>query len=386
MKFVSCQRLAAAAVATLAVVLVGPAPQADAASPSWTVQATPNPGGTHGSQLGSVSCSSATACTAVGAYANASGVTEPLALRWNGTKWTVEATPNPSGTRDLHLSGVSCISATACTAVGDYVTASQGQLTLAERWNGAKWTVEATPNPSGTHYVLLNSVSCTSATACTATGYFFNVESQPVTVVERWNGTQWTVQSTPYPVSYGLEDVSCTSATVCTAVGHKFDASNVQVTLAERWNGAKWTVEATPNPSGTRDLHLSGVSCISATACTAVGDFYNVESELVTVAERWNGTQWTIQTTQNPGPANELYSVSCTSATACTAVGYGSASTREGNLAEQWNGTAWTVQTTPNPYGSWLNGVSCISAIACMAVGTYYNASQEYFTLAERYS
>ena len=85
--------------------------------------------------LEGVSCSSAKACTAVGTYGD--GAREStLAERWNGTKWALQTTPNPSDAGASHLKGVSCSSATACTAVGPYVKKKSGaELTLAERYS-----------------------------------------------------------------------------------------------------------------------------------------------------------------------------------------------------------------------------------------------------------
>ena len=129
------------------------------------------------------------------------------------------------------------------------------------------------------------------------------------------------------------------------------------VTLAQRWMGAVWM--PTRTPAGAAYSELSGVSCTSATACTAVGD-YNYAA----VAERWNGTVWRIQPTPTSGIGTTLDGVSCTSATACTAVGsyLTGADGTEATLAERWNGTAWKIQPTPNPGGptdSYLSGVSC---------------------------
>jgi hypothetical protein len=115
----------------------------------------------------------------------------------------------------------------------------------------------------------------------------------------------------------------------------------------------------------------------------------------VTLAERWNGTAWTVQTTPNPGSAEGTYStlegVSCTSATACTAVGSSNpiATGLTATLAERWNGTAWSIQATPNPSGaetSELNEVSCPSDSACAAAGQYSTAGFFFVTLAERFS
>src|SRR5947209_3840531 len=71
-----------------------------------------------------------------------------LAERWNGTGWSVQRTPNPSGALVSSLRGVSCTAPTACTAVGSYVSSVGAQVPLAERLNGTSWSVQATPNPS----------------------------------------------------------------------------------------------------------------------------------------------------------------------------------------------------------------------------------------------
>jgi hypothetical protein len=115
------------------------------------------------------------------------------------------------------------------------------------------------------------------------------------------------------------------SATVCTAVGYFYNSSSgVDPTSTLRWNGTSWSIQPFPNPAGATGSGLVGVSCTSSTACTAVGAFYNSAGVPVTLAERWNGTSWSIQ--PNPAPAGEkesqLNSVSCPSTTNCATVGY----------------------------------------------------------------
>lgn len=75
--------------------------------PSWSVLSTPNPSGAEASSFGgpyiggtTVSCASVTACTGVGHYKNSADEVVTMAERWNGTEWAVEATPNPSGAKD----------------------------------------------------------------------------------------------------------------------------------------------------------------------------------------------------------------------------------------------------------------------------------------------
>ncbi len=348
----------------------------------WRIQSTPNPSGATTSTLSDVSCVSREVCTAVGDYVSAGG-TLTLAEAWDGTGWTIQPTPNPSGSTSINLSGVSCVSASACTAVGDYVSAA-GTLTLAEAWDGTSWTIQPTPNPSGSTNSNLSGVSCASATSCTAVGSFSD-STGTFTLAERWDGTSWTIQSTANPTGAGpfLSRVSCTSSSHCTAVG-AYDESAchsgqpcTELTLAEAWDGTSWTIQPTPNPAGAAYSDLIGVSCTSAAACTAVGQHADSNGFPVTLAEDWDGTSWTIQSTPNPigatNPQNALEGVSCTSGTACAAVGsYENSALVPVTLAESWDGTSWTIQPTPNVTGSARQGlasVSCTSTTACTAVG-----------------
>ena len=387
------KHLAVTAVVTLVGGIAAPGIAVAGTGPSWVIQSTPSPGGqsaSQGSILLGVSCPSAVACTAVGGYAPRHGAIVTLAERWNGRKWVVQPMPR---VKVGALYGVSCSSARACIAVG---YGPRG--TLAERWNSRRWVVQPTPNPSGSKDGVLVGVSCSSATACTAVGNSNATGSKFDTVAERWNGTKWVLQSTPNPVTNGSEllGVSCSSATSCTAVGDNNISDSRSDTLAEHWNGAKWSVQATPQHPHGDESELTGVSCRSATACTAVGNSGSINGT-VTLAERWNGRKWVVQPTPSPSGTNpsgtsegELAGVSCSSAKACIAVGdYYNRSGTQVTLAERWNGRNGAVQRTPNPPddgASLLKGVSCSSAAACTAVGPYIKKSGAEPTLAERYS
>jgi hypothetical protein len=390
----------------------------------WTVQSTPNPTGSQFAILGSVACSSASACTAVGGSNDSSGTTSTVAERWDGTTWSLESTlneptlsqlrgvacpwvfacvavgfgveasgalvtlgegwdgaqwsteptANPQGTQGASFNGVSCKSTSACMAVGQLTDPnSNPRGTLAELFDGTTWRIVPTPNPDGTPDSALAGVSCTSPSTCVAVGglFFGGPDNHAGTLTERWDGTRWSIQPTPTSASPGalLTAVSCTSPNACTAVGHNSDPQ----VMAERWDGTSWSVQSVPAPAGAPRSFLTGVSCTSASACTAVGAIVDNSGNnfLGTVAEQWNGTTWTLQpspTSQSPGYF--LAAVSCTSASACTAVG----NTDTGMLAERWDGTAWTLQApvTPEGNGDNLNSVSCSSPSACTAVGTVF--------------
>jgi hypothetical protein len=315
--------IAGAAVAVLLL-----ANSAVAITSGWSIQRTANPSGA-GNILERVSCVSASICTAVGTYSHGnSGMT--LAERWNGTNWSIQQTPNPSG--GGALSGVSCVSASACTAVGESGTGTGASLV--ERGNGTKWSIQHIPNPTGASSTDLDAVSCVSASVCTAVGSYTKGNSYSyMTLAERWNGTKWSIQQTPNPSGGGaLFGVSCASASACIAVG-EYNDGHAEAMLAERWNGTKWSIQPTPNQTGASVIAVPGVSCASVRACTAVG-----ETSEGTLAERWNGSKWSIQPTPTTGGAdNYLEGVSCASASVCTAVGnYESGGVV--TLAEGWRG------------------------------------------------
>ncbi|TMB93152.1 MAG: hypothetical protein E6J45_00420 [Chloroflexi bacterium] len=363
--------------------------------PSWKLQSTPNPTGATVNGLYGVACPSTTQCTAVGSYKNSSNVTVTTAQQWNGSSWAIQSTPNPAGALGSALLRVACTSASACTAVGYDNNSANVTVTLAERWNGSSWVVQATPNPAGAKSSVLNGVACTSSTQCTAVGNYVSSAGTTLPLAESWNGSAWSVQSVPVPsgaLSGVLSGVACTSTSACTAVGNYASSTGKRNTLAERWNGSAWSVQSTPNPSGAKSSQLVSVACASSTVCTAVGSSVNSAGTTVTLAERWSGNSWSVQSTPNPSGAQSsvLAGVSCSSTTACTGVGSSVNSAGvQVTLAERWNGTSWVVQSTPNPSGakaSALSGVACPAVNLCTAVWYSVNSSNLRVTLAERYS
>jgi hypothetical protein len=358
---------------------------------SWSVQPTPTPTGAMNSQISGVSCSSPAACTAVGQLDLAPGPPLTLAERWDGSTWSIETTPTPLNS---YLLGVSCPSAAVCIAVGGGFSPTTAP-TVAERWNGSTWSVMTTANPTGAEASQLDAVSCTSASACDAAGYYTNSSGKNRPLVEHWNGTRWSIQPTPRPAgasAAGLSAVSCTLTTACSAVGDYTDSTGTRLTLAERWDGSSWVVQVTPDPAGETTATLSAVSCASASVCAAVGNYVDGAGTELTLAERWNGSAWSIESTPEPGGASagELTGLDCASTSTCVAVGDYTASTgAQHTLAEGRDGTGWTIQSTPNPAthaSSIFTAVSCPSASVCTAVGDSFDINAGEVPLAERYS
>lgn len=267
----------------------------------WSVAATPDPGGTRqfsgGNESQGVACASASECFAVGVYykgfgASAVGLNE--VLLWNGSKWSLSLAPNPGGHRwNRGLSGVACASPSECFAVGAYATGTgTSAVSRSEilRWNGSKWSLAATPDPGGTVESHLAGVTCTSTSECFAVGSYRNSTGVAVDEVLRWNGRNWSVSMTPNSggaaSSHELVGVACSSPHQCLAVGDFARGRAGPFSEALRWNGTKWLLHS---PAGHEVL--DGVACSSASVCFAVGG-----SRIF----RWNGTEWSLAARQ-PG-------------------------------------------------------------------------------------
>jgi hypothetical protein len=254
---------------------------------SWTFQRAANPGGTNGSAFAAVSCAKPNACTAVGYYNVGSiGAFASLAERWNGHSWKTQRTPNPPG--GTFLNWVSCPGVDSCVAVGNYYDQFGTLLPLAEHWDGKRWKIRQVPVPTGGSNTNLLTLSCSAANACTVAGYYLDGSGTWLPLAERWDGTSWTIESTPSPpgatLTY-LYSVSCDAVDSCTAGGFYRNAAAVDVTLAMHWDGASWTIERSRTPAGATDAYIGDISCTAGALCTAVGSYDDRAGTSLTLSE-----------------------------------------------------------------------------------------------------
>src|SRR5207248_1871217 len=122
-----------------------------------------------------------------------------------------------------------------------------------------------------------------------------------------------------------LLGVTCPSATLCWAVGLEPTYINISRPLIERYDGTSWTVARSPSTSSAPDDHLSGVWCNSSSDCWAVGSFrrngYPRRNQ--TLIQHFDGSAWRIISSPNTSVQqnNFLTSVTCASTADCWAVG-----------------------------------------------------------------
>ncbi|MBV8430865.1 MAG: hypothetical protein JO244_06875 [Solirubrobacterales bacterium] len=376
-----------AGIASVTTSLAGPGASAATA---WRAQPTPNPASATRSQLVGVSCPAARLCLAVGYSSVQAGAYGPLAERWTGGRWSLQRVPPPTRAGVSVLDAVSCVSPQACTATGYFTNSAGVPVPLAEHWNGSRWSVQRPPLPPGAASANLVGTSCATRTSCTAVGSYEDSSGNQDALAEAWDGHRWSIEPIAGPggaVAARLTGVSCPAPTACTAVGTIVDLQGGVLSLVEDWNGSQWSTQPSPDPSPS-DTELTAVSCPSPRACEAVG-FFAPGAGLRTLAEHWDGTSWTTQPTPNrQGRTNQLFGVACVSTTACTAVGnFADHRGSFASLVEHGRRGRWLVQLSARPAGSsnsGLDAVSCAGPGRCTAVGYSIQPPGRVVTLAEQ--
>jgi hypothetical protein len=377
------------ALAIFAALAAAPgAAVADGSTP-WRIMPSPNLGAGH-NHLQEVSCVSNARCVAVGFNENVTtGFRQSVAATLSGGTWRLSPVP-ARGTSTNNLWNVSCVSATRCVAVGFYANVATGfSKTLIATFDGATWTLAATPNrPNVDNYLF--GVDCTDATHCVAVGRSFDTQtSSSRSLVLTLTGTKWSITAVPSRagVSNLLADVSCADASHCVAVGYTVAADNSIQTLILSRTGDAWGLDTSADRAASSNL-LRDVSCPSATTCVAVGASDPGPGALdeQSLIETLSGGVWTVTTSPDrAGFDNHLWAVSCSNTVNCVAAGQSQNDTLGRPLIQTLANGIWTL-TSPTPYRpatfNHLYGLSCFTIRNCKAVGDYVNKTTNIFRTA----
>jgi hypothetical protein len=238
---------------------------------------------------------------------------------FNGTSW--QTVPGPFGdfSEDpVEVTALAALTPNDVWAVGtqnNEGSSGPGTLNLAAHWNGQTWTSVPTPNlgstvsqtdvPTGVTAISANDVwaSGVEFTGCQAAGARTGsrlagrgrdpvlplaLQLRPgglrrlpgatgqclVPYVLHWDGTTWSLITTPDPGAFGsaLEDITALSASDIWAVGQtQSSATGAVRTLTERFNGTSWSVAASPDPGTAGNDELFAVASPGGHELDAVG-------------------------------------------------------------------------------------------------------------------
>jgi hypothetical protein len=234
----------------------------------WSLFPGPKFGKRERAEVFAMTSSSANDVWAIGNLVNlGTGLASPLFEHWNGTAWTATTLES----NNQFLFGASADSANDVWAVGFNV--SDTITTSAMHWDGTNWKRVATPNVGeGTN--KLNAVLALAPNDAWAVGFSTPVappkQAATLTLIEHFDGTSWAVVPSPNVgpnstnQSNRLLGLTGISANDIWAFGSYFtaDGSGHQMTLLLHWDGTSWTVASSPSPTkgGTPcDLLWTGV-------------------------------------------------------------------------------------------------------------------------------
>ena len=326
----------------------------------WRTVPSPSPGP---AGLAAVAATAASDAWAVGSRLTGAGANRTLIEHWNGTAWQVVPSQDPAGGASPTdtLAGVAALSRTNAWAVGFYEKTTTDFRTLIEHWNGSKWSVVASPN-AGSGANTLAAIAAVNSADIWAVGFRQGASGRR-TLTEHWNGHTWAVVTSPN-VGTGdnlLFGAAPDQAGGAWAVGT--DPVSFGKTLVIRRTPAGWSVVRSAN-RGQGDRFLQAVTAPTARFALAVGSDLN-GTQTRTLAERWNGSAWSAQTSPSPGQDyNSLQAVAANGTASAWAVGAQRASQGAAfrTLTEHWNGSAWSAAPSPSPGqgDDWLMGAAAI--------------------------
>lgn len=311
---------------------------------------------------------------------------------------------------DVSLTDVSCAAPGYCGAIGDSGYVSSERAIAASSMNG-KWSSASPvqfPASSGNTAPRswMEAVSCLAHADCTAVGQYQASGGSAAFTVTSHNGVWGDATPLVFPVGMigpidqsWIQTVSCWAPGDCVAAGYYLDSDSVEQPFTVQSTAGKWAapIEAS---FGTISVHtnlvnivFTGIDCVAAGTCTAVGSFTNGDNETEAMILSSSDAVWSnievaqfANGVQDATPSSYFSSVSCPRAGDCVAVGsFKDATGGADPMIETSTAGTWTVvvpinfaagaqNAVPNAH---FTAVSCSSVGDCVAVGQYLLANED---------
>lgn len=204
----------------------------------------------------------------------------PLAALWDGTRWSLRATPPAAELIGARLEGIAVATngAGPIAVGGGYDRLLGTEVPVIQQLNGSTWTPWSAPSltdagPGTARDYVLTDIARIASDQAWAVGHGFPGGHGLVAL--HWTGTEWRPAATPAVARGKLLAVSATSPQDVWAVG-----SANRTGLIVHHDGDGWR----PVPCPATRFPLSDVSAVSPDEAWCAGG----DSVL-----RWNGRKWT---------------------------------------------------------------------------------------------
>ncbi len=231
---------------------------------------------------------------------------QPYALHWDGASWSRFDVPDPSEHASLH--SVVALAPDDVWAVGHFHVMVAGRApaagelyqTLAVHFDGTTWSIVPSPNDPVSQTGLLFWLAPVDPADPVGGGLWSAGWSQAPSgplrsLIERWDGSTWTVASAPRGPGTSLWGVTASSPGDAWATGYVDQGDGTTRPYALHWDGSAWAELATaplatplspkiPEPA-LAPTSLWGVAAASDGSIWSVGAFTPVDAPSVSVAE-----------------------------------------------------------------------------------------------------
>jgi hypothetical protein len=347
----------------------------------------------------SVSCASPGNCAANGSYTsrtrNKSGmfVVSEVAGKWG------RALGMPGENPDfLSTDSISCPSPGDCATGGSFRVGSSVQAFVLDQTNG-HWGKPLRLSGAGlksAFYAQVNTMSCSSAGNCTASGDASLSSADELFAVNEQAG-HWQ-KAVAIPLASSVTDVATINSMACASPGNCAAAGSYEYSIRHITNeqplvvsetGGHWN-QAQNVPGLTRPLkggvaRAESVACAAPDTCTVGGFTPHGRAFVVSEAGGTWGQKMIISSAALGTKILLITSVSCTSPGNCAAGGYDYNSSGQGAFVVNETGGKWgQAQHIPGLAAldtgrhAQVNSMSCPSAGHCTAVGKYAQNAKHY--------
>ncbi len=246
------------------------------------------------SQVHSIACRAAGACSAVGTYeANATptaNIEGFVVDEVNGHWQSAREVTLPAGTRgnpNVTLNQVACATSGNCSAVGSYIDANNITHAIVVNEVNRTWrpaiSVALPANASTYAGASLSEITCAAAGSCDAVGtYNTSTGVQGMALGESRGVWRRAVQLqlpsnaavNPHVLFFGFQGIACPTPGNCASGGQYIDASGRYQGFLINEVGSRWQpATALSLPAGARQASKNGgvvaVSCSSTGNCSA---------------------------------------------------------------------------------------------------------------------
>ncbi len=318
-----------------------------------------------------------TVCAVVGTSVHGDAFLATTPAADAGAHWAIERLPAVAQSPD----DVACPTAATCVVAADHGSLFNAPTTgvLATTVDlGAHWSVARLPAAQVDHLVA---ISCPTAQRCLAAGEEWHLGSggeadlvgaRAVSSTDA--GRTWRVTGRFVDAS----DVACATSTRCELVGSTSPQTVAHHGLAGAWRtddlGATWRRQPLPHGVGP----LSGVDCLTARRCEAVGETYGTSTETcllvceggadigAALGTSDGGARWRGQGLQFG--ADVLTAASCPTTSTCQLAADDVAAGHGALYGTDDGGLRWAREPVPADQSS-LTGVLCPTPRFCLAEG-----------------